>query len=74
MKKRLRPVPQNNLRTSGVRSLTRVKELSPDEGAVIEERFCGSDVLEGAVHKQRVFKLHRLHLHVDEPARISTVR
>lgn len=55
-----------------MRSLTRVKELGPDESAILEEGFGGSDVLEGAVHKQRVFKLHRLHLDVDEPAR--TVR
>lgn len=57
-----------------MRALTSVKELSPDEGAVLEERFGGSDVLEGAVLKQRVFKLHRLHLNVDEPANKSTVR
>ncbi len=38
------------------------------ECAVLKDRFCGSDVLKEAVHEQGVFKLHRLHLNVDEPA------
>lgn len=48
--------------------LTCVVEEGGANGTVFKDGVYGTDVLKETVFKQRVFKLHRLHLYADEPA------